>query len=390
MKKATFGPLLLALTLFAVFLLIPTRFLLPLVSDKKVEQAANSLQKEKIQSVILQQKMLEESKYLPMYGSSEFSRMDVFHPSNYFKVNPEGFTPFLLGDGGTQNLIHILNFASTMDQLKGKKMIFILSPQWFVPQGIDENHFAPNFSKQQGYHFIFNNDLKPEMKKQIATRLLNFEIVKEDTLLKTSLEGIVYDDTKYKIKAIAVKPLAYLYRNILDRKDLFTAMFQIKPNKENLDPSLKQMNWEETREYADQTGLLESQSNQYGIEDRYFNRKIEKKLKQREGYLKNVTYDQSPEYEDLQIALDLLKQSGAEPLFISIPVKGPWYDYAGFPKERRELYYTKVHEQIKRAGYPIADFSDHEYDTYFLKDHIHIGWKGWVYIDEAIQQFLKM
>ncbi|MFV5917016.1 D-alanyl-lipoteichoic acid biosynthesis protein DltD, partial [Bacillus cereus] len=101
-------------------------------------------------------------------------------------------------------------------------------------------------------------------------------------------------------------------------------------------------------------------SNEYGIEDGYFNSKIKKKLKQREGYLKNDAYDQSPEYEDLQIVLDLLKQSGAKPLFISVPVKGPWYDYAGFPKERREAYYKKVHEQIEKAGYPIADFSNHE------------------------------
>ncbi|PGR79245.1 D-alanyl-lipoteichoic acid biosynthesis protein DltD [Bacillus cereus] len=389
MNKAKFGPMLLALALFAVFLLIPTRFLLPLLSDEKVEQAATSLKEEKIQSMILQQKMLADPKYLPMYGSSEFARMDAFHPSNYFKVKPEGFTPFLLGRGGTQDLVHVLNFASTMDQLKDKKMVFVLSPQWFVPQGIDETHFAPNFSKQQGYHFIFNNDLKPEMKKQIAKRLLNFEIVKKETLLKISLEGIAYDDTKYKVKALAAKPFAYIYRNILDRKDLFTAMFNIKPHKEKLDPSLKQMNWEEARKHADQTGAAESGSNQYGIEDGYFNSKIKKKLKQREGYLKNDAYDQSPEYEDLQIVLDLLKQSGAKPLFISVPVKGPWYDYAGFPKERREAYYKKVHEQIEKAGYPITDFSNHEYDKYFLKDHMHLGWKGWVYIDEAIQQFYK-
>lgn len=47
MNKAKFGPMLLALALFAVFLLIPTRFLLPLLSDEKVEQAATSLKEEK-------------------------------------------------------------------------------------------------------------------------------------------------------------------------------------------------------------------------------------------------------------------------------------------------------------------------------------------------------
>lgn len=35
-------------------------------------------------------------------------------------------------------------------------------------------------------------------------------------------------------------------------------MFNIKPHKEKLDPSLKQMSWEEARKHADQTGAAES------------------------------------------------------------------------------------------------------------------------------------
>ena len=51
-----------------------------MISDKKVEDAATSLQKEKLQSVFLQQKMLENSQYLPMYGSSEFYEwMHIIH-----------------------------------------------------------------------------------------------------------------------------------------------------------------------------------------------------------------------------------------------------------------------------------------------------------------------
>ncbi|MHA4251806.1 D-alanyl-lipoteichoic acid biosynthesis protein DltD, partial [Bacillus cereus] len=64
MNKVKSGSMFLAMTLFAVFLLIPTRFLLPLLSDEKVEQAATSLKEEKIQSMILQQKMLADPKYL--------------------------------------------------------------------------------------------------------------------------------------------------------------------------------------------------------------------------------------------------------------------------------------------------------------------------------------
>ncbi len=79
------------------------------------------LYKREITKCFLTAKMLENSQYLPMYGSSEFLRMDAYHPSNYFKVNPAGFTPFLIGTGGTQSLAHILNMTSTMDELEGKK-----------------------------------------------------------------------------------------------------------------------------------------------------------------------------------------------------------------------------------------------------------------------------
>ncbi|MFD3450076.1 D-alanyl-lipoteichoic acid biosynthesis protein DltD [Microbacteriaceae bacterium 4G12] len=389
MKQPKFGPIILAISIFCVMLFIPSRFLLPLISKEKVEQAANSLQTEKLQGIALQQKMLENKNYFPLYGSSEFARMDVYHPSNYFQVKEEGFTPFLIGRGGTQSLIHTLNLATEMDNLKNRKLIFIISPQWFVKTGITEENFASNFSSQQAYHFIFNNQLKPEMKKQVAKRLLSFEVVRKDLLLKTELEGIVNNDMKHKAKAMVGKPLAYIYRNVLDRKDLLTSMFDIKSHKTSSDKKLKNMNWEQLRSHADKTGEVESTSNIYGIEDPYFNKQIRSKLQERKGYLADMSYDQSPEYDDLQVILDIFKQTGAKPLFLSIPVKGSWYDYAAFPKERRDAYYNKVRGQIEKAGFPLVDFSQHEYDKYFLKDHIHVGWKGWVYVDEAIEKFYQ-
>ncbi|KEK23104.1 D-alanyl-lipoteichoic acid biosynthesis protein DltD [Bacillus gaemokensis] len=386
--KHTFGPIIVACLIFIIVLLIPSRTLVSLISNEKVEDAATSLQKEKLQGVFLQQKMLENSKYLPMYGSSEFSRMDAYHPSNYFKVNPEGFTPFLIGTGGTQSLAHILNMTSTMDQLEGKKVVFILSPQWFKKQGVTEGDFSSNFSKQQTYHFIFNDAIKPEMKKKIAKRLLDFDIVRKDLILKNSLEGIVYNDTTYKIKARVSKPIAYINRNISDHKDLVKSLFNIKPTTEQKNVGLRSLSWEEARKHAEQSGKVESTSNTFGIENPYYvKHKLQKKLQGLKGFKEKESYNESPEYEDLQIVLDIFKQKNVKPLFISVPVHGPWYDYAGFPKERRDVYYKKIREQVEKAGFPVADFTSHEYDKYFLKDTIHLGWKGWVYVDEALQKF---
>ncbi len=69
------------------------------------------------------------------------------------------------------------------------------------------------------------------MKKQIMKRLLDYKVVQEDDILKNSLEGIVYNDTKHNIKAGLVKPLAYMHRNILDHRDIFNSLFKIEPMK---------------------------------------------------------------------------------------------------------------------------------------------------------------
>ncbi|XYJ24239.1 D-alanyl-lipoteichoic acid biosynthesis protein DltD [Bacillus velezensis] len=44
---------------------------------------------------------------------------------------------------------------------------------------------------------------------------------------------------------------------------------------------------------------------------------------------------------------------------------------------------------MKAKGFQVADLSGHEYDPYFMKDTIHIAWKGWVYVDKAMEQFYK-
>ncbi len=58
-------------------------------------------------------------------------------------------------------------------------------------------------------------------------------------------------------------------------------------------------------------------------------------------------------------------------------------------RKRPHRLLQKVNKQIRAKGFQVADFSGHEYDPYFMKDTIHIGWKGWVYVDKAIDEFYK-
>lgn len=80
-----------------------------------------------------------------------------------------------------------------MDELKGKKLVFIVSPQWFVKWGSDENHFAPNYSALQALDLAYNKEIDPAVKKELIKRIMKFKAVKNDMviteLFKAELSG---------------------------------------------------------------------------------------------------------------------------------------------------------------------------------------------------------
>lgn len=386
MKRVLFSPLILAFLVLLLIMTIPNTWIEYFIPKSRVSQAATALNPLMFQGKYLQTKMLEDKRYLPMYGSSELSRLDQFHPSDYFQVNYDGFTPFLIGKGGSISLIHFLAMAEQTDQLKGRKLVFVLSPQWFQPQGADEYHFEPNYSSLQSYDLAFNHKIDPKLKKMVIKRLLKFKAVKGDILLSTLYKGEISNNPWVQGKAAFVKPFAYMYHGLLEKKDLYYALAGEAPKQRTVSQKVKNKSWEELKQQAVQVGAKGSQTNQFQIVNYQF-AKIKHKLPALKNYKAGASYGKSVEYHDFQLVLDLLKESGAKPLFISVPVNGKWYDYTGFPKSGRTSYYKRINKQIKKEGFPVADFSGHEYDPYFMKDTIHIGWKGWVYVDKAIKDF---
>ncbi|NPC94582.1 D-alanyl-lipoteichoic acid biosynthesis protein DltD [Bacillus sp. WMMC1349] len=384
-KRFLFGPIILAFLLFLGMITVPSSWLSSLVPKDRVKTSATELNPMMFQGEYLQSKMLEDPEYLPIYGSSELSRLDKFHPSNYFKVNDQGFTPYLVGKGGSQSLIHTLNFAAHMDQLKGKKMVFIISPQWFQKKGSDEAHFAPNFSALHGYDLLFNERIDPRVKKKMIKRMLRYHAVTNDALLAGLYRAELNND---QLKLSLLKPFGKAYMNVLKKKDLYYSMTEGEGPKRTISNSVKNKSWNELKRMAEAQGKKESKNNDFKITNGIY-KKLKPKMAKLKGHNKHMNYAQSLEFDDFQMMLDVLKKSGAEPLFISVPVHGKWYDYTGFPKKGRTGYYVKIKKQIEAEGFQVADLTKHEYDPYFLKDTLHLGWKGWVYVDKEIEAFWK-
>src|SRR4029077_13266615 len=97
----------------------------------------------------------------------------------------------------------------------------------------------------------------------------------------------------------------------------------------------------------------------------------------------------STEWTDLDLLLEGLKQLGARPLLLSMPIARSFYDRQGISRqERHDLYYQRLRELAQRRGVPLIDFENEDEDAAFLSGvGSHLSPEGWPYYDHALDRF---
>lgn len=395
------GPMLIAVLLFAMTILgmgqltnkIVGYFWLP----QGVTQTIGGSQSEVVfQGMILQEKAMASPDILPVYGSSEFSSYSEFHPSRIFEGKPTGFAPFLVGRGGTQDIIHALNMAALGDSLKDQKIAIILSAQWFYPEGISPGYFNQNFSPLHTYRMLYSEPLSQSTKKQLSQRLLTFQnTFNEHPTLQALLSQQLATGQRPRFRSVSLEVRGRLEMAGLEVKDALKTILitrQLNPeyvarNVTTTAPALP--TWSVLKDKATGQGKAATQNNRFGILDAYYSEHIQNKLTENRGSASKAALYPSPEYQDLELLMQILKEAKAKPMFIIVPVNGSWYDYMGFPVKERQAYYARIEKMVKDKGFQVKNFGDHEYDPYFLQDTMHLGWKGWVYVDESLDRFYR-
>ena len=346
--------------------------------------------------VILQRKALRASDVLLLYGSSEMSLLNDYHPAKLFKDKPTNFVPFLVGHGGSQGLLHLLNFGALGKDLEGKKLVVFLTPQWYGPGGIPQSTFAGNFSPLHVYQTLLNSTLTAQTKHDIAKRLLDFPNVLKNYPVLAQMVSAYGDEPNWKSKVLklAYWPLAKVELAGLTVKDASKTVAHVK----TLNPkeiakyasaplSSTSLSWETLRTEATNKGATLTTSNDMNLLDTYYYKHVAPRLQEIRNSDQKAKLFPSPEYNDLDLLMQILKQSGAKPLFVIIPMNGRWYDYTGFPTSERKACYERLATMIQQKGFELADFTSREYEQYFLQDPWHLAWKGWVDVDEKLDFF---
>ena len=95
----------------------------------------------------------------------------------------------------------------------------------------------------------------------------------------------------------------------------------------------------------------------------------------------------STRWADLELLFRLLRGQGADVLVLSIPLDGPYMDFAGVSAAARREYYRRLTDLAARYGLRCLTFEDTEYEPGLRLDPGHPSPKGWVALDQALDEF---
>lgn len=330
-----------------------------------------------------------ECNAIPVFGSSELSAADdIAYPPVLFHNGNSDFNMILIGRGSMQSLHHTINLGAMADVIPNRKVVLILSPQWFTASHLSSEAYASRFSERMYAEFIKNPQISKETKRKVSDRV--------EALLVSDpkeLEQVKQYETVYLERSL--NPVYHvqlkIYDSFMTLKQKFT-LLDAEKDRQAADwdsANIDEIDFDVLMQEAVKAGEKACTNNEYYIYDEYYDTYVRAVLEERKDSQVDSSYLVSPEYDDFRLFLDVCKETGIEPLVVSIPVNGYWYDWIGFSKEERQAYYQKIRGICDEYGVQMADFSDKEYEPYFLKDIMHLGWKGWVYLDEAVYKFYQ-
>jgi poly-D-alanine transfer protein DltD len=101
-----------------------------------------------------------------------------------------------------------------------------------------------------------------------------------------------------------------------------------------------------------------------------------------------ATLRDAEEWKNLELLLRMLRELHVQPLLLSMPINGQYFDHIGVSSAARQAYYERLREMAGRYETPLVDFREHDEDPRFLVDHHdHLSAAGWMYYDEVLDAF---
>ena len=344
----------------------------------------------------LQVEAVRQPDLVPMFGSSELdSFVGPYTGSEFFRSYPTGFEVFPIGTKGTTPLIILQDLVAIGPELNGKKIILSASPTFVRGPGrVREDYYSGNFSRLHASELAFSTSLSFGLKQEVARRMMRYpRTLDQDGLLKLAVEKLADGSLPSRGLYLALLPLGKMHNVVLQLQDHWETVAYIQ--RQGLAPALprrpERPDWQSLAILAEREAQRRSGNNPFGFDDDYWNEHgswlIRQSGRNNDGtYLRSL--HEELEWTDLELLLKTVQELGAQPLLLSVPIKGVYYDYWGVSPQAREQYYKKFRATVKPFGFPLLDYQEFDGDKYFMvDDRSHPSQKGWIYYDQAIDDF---
>ncbi|KAF5409368.1 MAG: Protein DltD [Candidatus Udaeobacter sp.] len=321
---------------------------------------------------------------LPLYGSSELTALRVPERANvFFRTAPTGFQVSPVGAGGMPPLIILQKVGALGSALRGKKLAISLSPNLTAhPAG--RKAYEGNFSLMAASELVFGTALDFDLKRDIASRMLNCPItVEKSPLLEFAVRRLASGRWLDRVGFCALWPIGKVQNIVLEMQDHFAALAYIQHKiKPALPRHLEEIDWpkliakENVLRTTDEDKTKESSS--LGEQKAPGSRDVAFRTDMNAGL----------GWTDLELLLRTLASVHARPLLLSMPFDGQFYDQTGVSRSARESYYQRLRALAQRYHFPLVEFKGHDEDPAFLYLHkSHLTVKGWIYYNRALDDF---
>jgi D-alanine transfer protein len=316
--------------------------------------------------VALQQQVLRQPGFLPIYGSSELTIDQPTRPALFFQTHQCGFAVFPIGSAGDRCLIILQELAAMADVIRGRRVAIFLSPQWFTPPGWRQDHtahrqFAGRFSPLEAGVTVLGRALSPGLKRDIAGRLLAYRSVwrVRSPLLAFACTQLRAQTWTGKIALWLLAPLdaaADTARRFQDRWQ-----------------TLEMIRGRQVAAYNPPPGAIGPALSPAPVPDADA------------AFLRRM--NGSPEWIDFALLLRTIRELGAEALLLGQPINGRLSERSGVSARTRQIYYERVRRLAAENGVALQDFSAHEDEPAFFADPVHPSAQAWLYYDQALDEF---
>jgi D-alanine transfer protein len=369
------------------------------LEDKYVHALAALELPQTYAGIVVQQAAFRQKDLLPVYGSSEMLGGDIpYGASAFFATYPTGFNVIEIAKGGNTSLNIAQDLAAIGPGLKGKKVVISFTPIIFTAPKATDYAYAGNFSRLHAASLAFSPYLSMAVKQKTARRMLEYPDIlskSADPILSFALQNLAGDTLYNHLLYALTLPLGQLDTLVIRLQDHYEvwSFLQNHPNiAQTTQRQRKTIDWNAEMDKAEAQQKAIANNNPFGIENNTWVEQYHQVLTVSQPGSGDQEYitsiNNSAEWVDLAILLEILKELGAQPLILSRPINGTLSTASGISEMGRQAFYAKLQSLVGVYNMPLVDFQQYTNDPFFsIDESSHPSRKGWVVVDETLDAF---